>query len=88
MPLEQYPTHGPFDVIITPQMKVVIYGRKVTSIYPEDIPSIEAAEVRGRIMGEWFSEACPEGELGSNSAEATIEISEQEFLDAYARGWK
>jgi hypothetical protein len=76
-------------VIITPQLgRLVIYGRMIKSKYAEDWP-VEAMErERGRIMGEWYSTACVDGEPGFVWLNICDQISAEEFSAAYQRGWK
>ena len=91
IPLEQEgPTiHGRESVIITPQVgRLVIYGRMIKSTYREDWPLEQQARERGRVMGEWFSTACPQGELGSQELAACEQITAAEFSAAYQRGWE
>ena len=75
--------------VITPQFgRLVIYGRKVCSPYEEDA-AIEAMELeRGRVLGEWFSTACMEGECGFVRLDVCRQITAAEFSAAYQRGWK
>jgi hypothetical protein len=74
-------------VIITPQFdNLVIYGRHVTSPYPEDNRLMERNP--SRILGEWFSVVCPEGEVGTVPVETCTIISAEEFSAAYARDWQ
>jgi len=76
-------------VVFTPTFdKLQIWGREVGSTYPEDRESTARAEAMGRIMGEWFSVACPDGELGSWALADCVEISEQEFSAAFERHWE
>ena len=65
-----------------------IWGREVTSPYEEDLDGLERLKARGRVMGEWFSVNCPEGELGSHALDECIVITEAAFAAAYAAGWK
>jgi hypothetical protein len=75
--------------IYTPTFdKLVVYGREVSSPYAEDLPGLAELNARGRLMGEWFSVACPEGELGSWERAGCTQISETEFEAAYERGWE
>ena len=75
--------------IYTPTFdKLVVYGREVTSPYEEDLPGLADLNKRGRLMGEWFSVACPQGELGSWKRADCTQISAAEFEAAYERGWK
>ena len=76
-------------VVFTPRFdSLVIYGRTVSSIYPEDEESYKRLAQLKRVMGEWFSEVCPEGELGSHALADLTPISEGEFAAAYDRGWR
>jgi len=79
VPFEQHP--NPSTVIITPQFDHLhIYGREMQE---------EPDEVReGISFGEFFSTACPEGELGTVRTEELTYISREEFSAAYARGWE
>lgn len=77
------------SVIFTPLFEnLVIYGRRIRSTYAEDWPMEARALERGRVMGEWFSVACPDGELGTNPLQACEEITAEEFSAAYQRGWE
>lgn len=74
--------------VITPQTgRVVIFGRLVHSPYTEDAEGEELLRQRGRIMGEWFSPLCPDGELGSVELAVCKQISAEEFSAAFQRGW-
>ena|SRR5215471_11639825 len=76
-------------VVLTPTFdKLHIYGREVGSPFPEDIQSFRRLAQLGRLMGEWFSVACPEGEMGSQAIEELTEITAEEFSAAYQRGWE
>lgn len=78
---------GP-SIIFTPLFEnLVIYGREVTSPYEEDLEGLERLKKMGRVMGEWFSTACPEGEIGSQDLSQCEEISVAEFSAAFQRGW-
>lgn len=91
IPLEQEgPTiHGRESVIITPQFgRLVIYGRLVKSKFPEDWNFEVIERERGRILGEWFSTACPEGECGFVWLNTCEQITAADFSAAYQRGWK
>lgn len=75
--------------VITPQFdNLWIYGREIGSPYPEDQEGLKSLYARRRIMGEWFSVACPDGEGGSCSLDELISISEEEFSQAFERGWE
>ena len=75
--------------VITPRFdNLHIYGRAVGSPYPEDAKADLQLQERGRFMGEWFSTACPEGELGSMAYDDVEPITKAEFSAAYERGWK
>lgn len=83
------PTPPPgFDFVIVMPGKFTIWGRKVGSPYREDQKPIARAEKRGYIMGEWFSTACPDGELGTHHKSAVFAIPESEFIAAWKRGWE
>jgi hypothetical protein len=78
---------GGFDFIVTPRLKITIWGRKVGSPFAEDQQPLADAEQRGYIMGEWFSTISPEGELGTHHASGLNTIPEHEFNQAWKRGW-
>ena len=65
---------------------LMIYGYETDSPYVEDHEGIDKAEANGWTFGEWFSEVCPEGELGGQRASRLIEITEAEFEEACAGG--
>lgn len=76
-------------VIFTPTFdKLAVYGREVTSPYEEDLDGLQRLKERGRVMGEWFSVACPEGELGSMALDEITEITVEQFSAAFKREWK
>jgi len=68
-------------VVITPQFdNLHVYGREMQE---------EPDEHRdGILFGEWFSTACPEGELGTVNVRECRYISAEAFSDAYQRGWR
>jgi hypothetical protein len=75
--------------IFTPQFSnLQIYGREVGSSYDEDQDGLQLLARRGRVMGEWFSVECVEGELGSMALEEVEEISAERFSAAYERQWR
>jgi hypothetical protein len=76
--------------IITPQVgRLIIYGREVGSPYEDDQPDLEAMKARGeRVLGEWFSTVCREGELGTQQLSECVPISVEEFSAAFERGWR
>jgi hypothetical protein len=76
--------------VITPQVgRLVIYGREVGSPYDDDQPDLEAMKRRGeRVMGEWFSPVCREGELGTQDLSQCVPISAEEFSAAFLRRWE
>lgn len=75
-------------VVLTPTFeKLAIYGRVVGSPFPEDAVAFRRMQMYGRVMGEWFSVACPDGELGTNALADLTEISAEAFSAAYQRGW-
>lgn len=75
--------------VITPTFdNLHIYGRAVGSPYPEDERGLVQLQNQGRFMGEWFSVACSEGELGSMAYEDVEQITKAEFSAAYERGWE
>jgi hypothetical protein len=41
-----------------------------------------------RVMGEWFSPVCREGELGTQDLSQCVPISVEEFSAAFLRGWE
>jgi len=79
VPFVQHPADD--VVIITPTFDHLhIWGRQMQ----ED----DDERREGRVFGEWFSTACPGGELGTVDLDEVGFISEQEFSDAYMRGWE
>jgi hypothetical protein len=91
IPVEQPgpPLFGRETVILTPQLgRLTIYGQQCDSPYPEDSRGLRVALENGRIMGQWFSAACPDGELGMVALDVCTEISEVEFSAAFQRGWR
>jgi hypothetical protein len=75
-------------LILTPQFNGLrVWGREVGSPYPEDRDPLERLARVGRVQGEWFSQACPEGEIGSMALDDIEEIALEEFSEAFERGW-
>ena len=64
-----------------------VWGRVVGSPYAEDQEGLRTLFDRGRVYAQWFSEIVPEGEIGSMALEEVIEISAEEFSQAFNRGW-
>lgn len=75
--------------VITPTagMRLVIYGRLCEGKYAEDRADDERLREQGRILGEWFSPLCPQGELGTVDLSICKPISAEEFSAAFVRGW-
>jgi hypothetical protein len=67
---------------------LLIFGLEKFSSYEDDNEMIEDATKRGYIFGEYFSVACPEGELGSNHESRMMEIAAAAFVEARANGWE
>ena len=63
---------------------LTIYGYEDDSPYEEDHEIIDRNLSNGIIDGQWFSEACPEGEGGEQSLERLMPITEKEFEEAVA----
>src|SRR5262245_8301279 len=83
IPEEQHPEPG--VVIVTPTFdNLHIYGREM---WPEDVDDYDRLRASYRVMGEFFSVACPEGELGTVHEKDLTYISAEEFSAAYQRGW-
>lgn len=74
---------------VTPQMNIVIYGYSCRSNFQEDFDKED--QVWGRrqaFPSVCFSEVVPEGEYGFTPLGEAEEISEGEFKEAQAKGWK
>ena len=71
-----------------PYQGLAIYGVERDSEYEEDWPILDEATHKGYVFGEWFSVAEPTGEWGSNHESRMVEIEEEDFEAAKARGWE
>jgi hypothetical protein len=80
---------GENTVLITPTFdNLRIYGREVGSSYAEDQKMLRNLARNGKINGEWFSTACPEGELGIVPGDECDELTAEEFSTAFKRQWE
>lgn len=85
--IPEFQVQGKFH-ILTPQFtNLVIYGRKITSPYPDDAAISRRLNEEGRYLSECFSVACPEGESGFVELAVVTPITEDEFLQAQNRQW-
>ncbi len=78
---------GKFVAFDQQEPPLMIYGYESDSAYRDDHEYIDECIANGWVPGEWFSEACPEGEFGDQRGEKLIEITEDEFNEAQRRGW-
>ena len=67
---------------------LTIFGYEDDSPYEEDHENLDDATERGYIFGEWFSAACPEGELGSTHISRLHEITKHQFEAAQRLKWR
>lgn len=78
-----------FYVLALPQL--TIYGHTIDHYtqarYPEDLALTLHGRSQGYEFGCWHSEACPDGEIGSNAVDGLRRISRDEFIRAWDEGW-
>lgn len=72
--------------------ELTIYGHTIDGYikakYPhDDWPHILASRRDGREFGCWHSQACTEGESGSNPVSALRPITYEAFMQAAEQGW-
>ena len=67
-----------------------IYGERILPdavLYVGDRAAIERYERQGLIFARWYSEACVDGEIGTNPGAGCQPISQRAFEHARACGW-
>ena len=71
--------------------ELTIYGHTVDAAtkrdYPEDFPMTLKGRKRGMEFACWHSEACRDGEIGSNPMNMIVEISYEDFEIARGASW-
>lgn len=67
---------------------LTIWGLEKPSSFEEDNQMIDDATKRGYIFGEYFSEVCPEGELGSNHESRMFPVGAELFVMAREDKWQ
>jgi hypothetical protein len=71
--------------------ELTIYGHSVDAWtrekYPEDWPLTLDARTRGFEFGCYHSNACADGELGTNPMSSLREITREQFIEAWDAGW-
>lgn len=71
--------------------ELTIYGHTVDAAtkaqYPEDWPHTLRLRENGLEFACYHSNACHDGEIGSNPAQGLREITREEFIEAWDNGW-
>lgn len=78
-----------FYVLAFPEL--TIYGHTIDHYtkrdYPEDWQHTVDGRKQGMEFGCWHSEACVDGEIGSNPVDGLRQITQDTFLWAWDEGW-
>jgi hypothetical protein len=71
--------------------ELTIYGHTVDAAikrdYPEDWEYTLHARGQGMEFACWHSNACADGEIGSNPMSGLREITREQFIEAWDAGW-
>lgn len=71
--------------------ELTIYGHTIDAAtkrdYPEDWPHTFDGRKNGYEFACWHSNACADGEIGSNPSAGLREITREQFIEAWDAGW-
>lgn len=71
--------------------ELTIYGHTIDAAtkrdYPEDWGHTVDGRKNGYEFGCWHSNACADGEIGSNVMDGLREITREQFIEAWDSGW-
>jgi hypothetical protein len=78
-----------FFVLALPEL--TIWGHTIDHYTRRDYPEDWSLTLSGREQGLefacWHSDACSDGEIGSNAVDGLSAITREQFIEAWDKGW-